>query len=82
MRNKLLVVVLFLSVHSPIFAQDAADARSDSSSVIDSVISKTHTGPLGMDDLTGMTLYLVGLLLLVLCLFLWRRRLAAQRISA
>lgn len=39
-------------------------------------------GPLGMDDLTGLTLYIIAIFLLVLALFLWRKSIVAKRSNA
>ena len=60
-------------------AQDSSASTADST--VDSLHTTTHLGPLGMDDLTGLSLYIVVLLLLVLSLYLWRKSINAQRLN-
>lgn len=82
MRNKLLIWLFILATPIMAWAAESTDAASDSTVVPDTVSTKPHIGPLGMDDLTGMSLYLVALLLLMLSLYLWRRSLLARRRAA
>ena len=75
MRNKLFLILLLL-VPQITLAQDQTPV--DSSASIDSLLAMPHSGPLGIDDQTGLALYGVGLLVLILGMFLWRRNIMAR----
>ncbi len=76
MRNKLFIFVLsFVIIPSILFAQDSTSANTDSLQTSQPV----HTGPLGISDTTGLAMYVVALLFLILILALWRRNRATPK---
>ncbi len=73
MRNKLIYIWVAALAPAVAVAQDAA---SDSTAAADSALKAApHSGPLGMDDTTGLILYIIAILFLMLSLLLWRKRL-------
>jgi hypothetical protein len=78
MRNKLILFGLWVLVPAGSFAADSVSTSTDSSAA-DSLMAKPHIGPLGMDDMTGLSLYLAVLLLLVLSIYLWRKSMIVRR---
>jgi hypothetical protein len=79
MRSKVVYILTLVAVPGIALATDSLGG--DSTSVTDSVVAREHMGPLGMDDLTGLCLFLAAILLLVLTLFLWRRSIVARRVN-
>jgi hypothetical protein len=79
MRNKLLSLVLLVVAAQGVWAADSSAVTPDSVSNPDSLVSKPHMGPLGMDDLTGLSLFLTAVLILLLSMFLWRKSLMRRR---
>jgi hypothetical protein len=75
MLNKLLLILL-LMVPRIAVAQDQTPV--DTSASIDSLLAVPHSGPLGINDETGLVLFSVALLVLVLSMFLWRRNIMAR----
>lgn len=79
MQSKITYILTLLAIPVVASASDSLGVGSDSTSVTDSLGAGRHMGPLGMDDLTGLCLFLAAILLLVLTLFLWRRSIVARR---
>ena len=75
MGNKLFIFVLsFVIIPSILFAQGGTSVVTDSLQTSQPV----HTGPLGISDTTGLAMYVVAILFLILILVLWRRSMAAS----
>ena len=63
MRNKLIILFAFVALSpSMSSAQDSSIA-----------IPTSHTDPLGISDTSGLALYLIAVIFLVLMLGLWRQ---------
>lgn len=77
MRNKLFIFVLsFVTIPSILFSQGGTSVVTDSSQTSQPV----HIGPLGISDTTGLAMYVVAILFLILILVLWRRSMAASKV--
>ncbi|HYM20442.1 MAG TPA: hypothetical protein VEW28_05495 [Candidatus Kapabacteria bacterium] len=78
MRNKLFTIFVLLLLPNISFGQDASSAPTDSTAIIDSLLAVPHSGPLGINDETGLALFIIALLILLFGMFLLRKNIIAR----
>ncbi len=76
MRNKFFILLFsFFIVTAKLFA-DTTSVASDSAI---KPFTPPNQGPLGVDNLTGLTLYGIAILFAVLIIALWRRNIIKEK---